>query len=159
LVERRDEMKKQISIVFVMLGLLATIAAPSIRAQFTDVTIRVDIPFDFTVGDTTLPPGKYIITAPEPPDPHILELRSDDGRIGVLFIANTAQATRPPEQTELVFKHIGGRYFLSQIWVQGENSGVQLPNPRPELKLEEKEGNPEMKSVPAQHQKGKPMKK
>ncbi len=60
-----------------MLGLLATTAALSIGTQLADVTVQANIPFSFTVGDTTLPPSNYSIRELEPSNPAILEIRSE----------------------------------------------------------------------------------
>jgi hypothetical protein len=32
-----------------------------------------------------------------------------------------------PSQTKLVFRRYGDRYFLYQIWVEGNNRGRELP--------------------------------
>lgn len=111
-------MKKQISTVFVMFGLLASITAPSIGAQLGDVTVQADVPFSFNVGDTTLPPGKYVIRELEPSNPEIVEIRSADGRTAVLRIGRPTQTDKPPQRPQLAFQHIGNRYFLSQIWLE-----------------------------------------
>lgn len=151
-------MKKHVLVGLAVLSLFATTAVPSFRAQPSDVEVVADIPFSFTVGETTLPAGKYVVKAAEPLDPNIKEVRSADGRTAVLFTGIPAQASKPPEKTELVFKHLGDRYFLSQIWVKGTPEGVELADSRAEKRLEEKEGKPRMQSVPGQSQKRHPKK-
>ncbi len=50
---------------FILFGFLAAILGISaIDTSAQGRTLRVDIPFDFTVGKTTLPAGQYRIVLP-----------------------------------------------------------------------------------------------
>ncbi len=41
--------------------------------------------------------------------------------------SNATESLAPANKTKLVFNQYGSRYFLSQIWVNGETLGRQLP--------------------------------
>ena len=65
----------------------------------------MNVPFDFAVGDTTLPAGKYEIKDLDDLAPNVLELRSVNGRTAVVFEAESAQTPRDQieSKSELVF--------------------------------------------------------
>lgn len=101
------------------------------------VTIQGNVPFTFVVGSTTLPAGKYEIKRLDD-NLNVLELRSANGRIAVLFETEdtTMQDDQASTKTELVFDKVGDKYFLSQIFVNGSNSGSQLAKSKMEKRLE-----------------------
>src|SRR5882724_9308827 len=105
-------------------------------AQIADTAIKADIPYDFTVGTTTLPAGKYEIRTLGNIDINTLEIRSDDGHTTVIFETITAQADQTPDKTELVFNKVGDKYFLSRMWLEGNNIGNELEKSKMEKMLE-----------------------
>ena len=61
-----------------------------------------------------------------------------------------AETLRQPDQTKLVFDRVGDQYFLSEIFEEGSNVGVELKKSPSERQLE-KEGamsEPNSVSVP-----------
>jgi len=131
-------------------ALLFFVSGAAVQAQVVG-DIHVKVPFKFTVEDTTLPSGDYVISAPEPNDPKILEIRQEKGDLAVLFLTEDAAPTQKPVKTELVFDRIGGREFLSQVWVEGSDIGNQLTKSRTETKLEKAESKKETHRLTAQH--------
>lgn len=112
-------------------------AATTATAQIDDDTsIRANIPYAFVVGSTQLPAGKYTIqVADDYSDLNLMVIRSDDGRTAVFFETEDAMANGTPRKGELVFNKIGNKYFLSQIFLKGDNSGNQVV----ESKMEQKD--------------------
>jgi hypothetical protein len=102
----------------------------------TEPDLKAKIPFKFTVADTTLPAGEYMIKRLDDPNPNALELRNANDRIEVVFLTESAQADHSPAKSDLVFDKLGNRYFLSHIWVAGEKTGNRVIEPRAEQKLE-----------------------
>ena len=51
---------KRLSVIMIPVFLLVMLAAGTMYAQGTFTVIRGDIPFDFIVGDKTLPAGNYV---------------------------------------------------------------------------------------------------
>ncbi len=124
-------MKKHALIFVAMLGLLATVAVTPVSGQ-TRVVMTADIPFDFTIGQTTLPAGKYSVC-----DTGIsgtLAVRDEDGRTKVMFSAIYVAPQDSPANAGLQFHRYGDRYFLSKLWAPGA-SGRELPPSRAEREL------------------------
>jgi hypothetical protein len=116
----------------------------------SDVTVNADIPYAFTVMDRTLPAGKYTIKVLDSDEPNVLEISSADGRTSVLVNTEDTQSARTPDKTKLVFDKVGDQYFLSQVWIAGDESGSQLVKTKMEQRLENSGANREQLSVNAQ---------
>ena len=130
-------MKIQVIRMVVILGLLMGIGNASARAQtLNEYSIVADIPFSFVVRDTALPAGKYTVKRVDDTETHLLEIRSNKGRIAVVFEAQNAQANQIPRDAELVFDQVGDQYFLTQIWTSASEFGYQLPKTKAEERLE-----------------------
>ena len=130
-------MKLQFMKTLLMLGLLIGVGNVTARAQaLSEGTIEADVPFSFTVRETTLPPGKYVFRRVNDVEPQVLEVRSARGRKAVIFEAESAQANQTPRDADLVFDKIGDQYFLSQILTSDSNLGYQLPKTKAEERLE-----------------------
>ena len=104
----------------------------------SDVTIDAHIPHSFIVRDTTLPAGEYMIkVADDYANLNLLEIRSRDGHTAVLFETEAVQANHAPGKSELFFDKIGDNYFLSRVFLKGDESGNQLPKSRMERRMED----------------------
>jgi len=112
------------------LGLLLVASA----AQAQTNAVKADIPFDFVVANQRMPAGEYVVSSPSFGSPAIL-IRSDDGKATAVTIANPRVSANPSDKTKLVFRHLAGQYFLSQIWTEGNSSGLELPKSKTELHL------------------------
>src|SRR5581483_4061193 len=94
---RGENMKKQILGIVATLSIIITLSV----AGFAGLAGRVkaDIPFDFMVGKTRLPAGKYCVS----------------------------RVTARGERTaRLVFHRYGNQYFLAEIWDGESNMTQQL---------------------------------
>ncbi len=60
-------------------------------------------------------------------DGKILLLQARNGNASMMVGSNATESLAPANKTKLVFNQYGSRYFLSQIWVNGETLGRQLP--------------------------------
>jgi hypothetical protein len=130
--------------ICLVMGLGAAIA----NAQMpSDITLEANIPHTFVVKDTTLPAGTYFIRMPDETEPNVLEIRSTDDRKAIFFETDSTLANRTPGKNELVFDNIADQYFLSQIIVDGDNSGSQLPKSKMQRRLEREGLKSEKQSV------------
>ena len=130
-------MKIQFMKMLLVLGLLIGLGNVTARAQaLSEGTIEADVPHAFIVKDTTLPAGRYTVKRLDDTEPHVLEIRSANGRTAVIFEAENAEANEIPRNPELVFDKVGDQYFLSQIWASDSNIGYQLPKTKAEKRLE-----------------------
>ncbi|MGE0129828.1 MAG: hypothetical protein AB7U82_17240 [Blastocatellales bacterium] len=139
-------MKKQALKVFVISGFFALLMSAPAYAQ-SDERVIADIPFAFVVGDETLPAGEYVIKQGITNSPDVLLIRGEDNSNAVFVMAQETQATRTPDKTELVFNEIGNTYFLSKIWVAGDDMGRELPKTSAERAMEQGESQHLSKAV------------
>jgi len=117
----------------------------SARAQIID-TIDADIPFSFTVNNTTVPAGTYTLTRLDSA-PNVMLIRDRDGHAAAIFLTRDAVMTKEPRETELIFDRIGDTYFLSKIFEEGNKIGIGLPKPRAERDLEKEASTMRVESV------------
>ena len=115
---------------FFGLGLL--LAASAVQAQ--DYGVKANIPFDFVVRNQVLPAGEYTVVNQGSVNQAIL-IRSVEGKTAMLSLTQPCSSPDPSAKTKLVFHAMGGRYFLYQIWTQGNSSGRQLPKSKAEVEL------------------------
>jgi hypothetical protein len=113
--------------------------------------ITTNIPFDFVIGDTTMPAGTYELSRLDDDMQSVLQLRSVKGRTAVAFDTERTQTSNDQavHKTELLFNKVGNQYFLSQIWVAGDAEGRELIPSRMEKKLTAGGNQPEKHSVVA----------
>jgi hypothetical protein len=124
-------------LIVAAISFLAIAGTPA-RAQVVDV-IEADIPFEFTVRNSTLPAGEYTIKRINSVSPGTMEIRNADGTQRLVFLVTSAETLKQPDHTKLIFDRVGDQYFLSEIFEIGNRSGVELMKSRVEQKLE-KEG-------------------
>jgi hypothetical protein len=112
------------------LGLLLAVSA----AQAQETGVKADIPFDFVVGNHRLPAGEYTVVNQGPVNQAIL-IRSAEGKTAVFSLTQPCSSFNPSAKTRLVFHTLAGRYFLYQIWTQGNDMGRQIPKSSAEIEL------------------------
>ena len=91
------------------LMLLLLISAPNTYAQ---TTMRVTVPFNFTVEKAEMPAGTYTISRVLS---SVLEITDSNARKSVLIIVRSEGASSSDASPKLVFNQYGDRYFLSQV--------------------------------------------
>jgi len=117
-------MKKPSCILQMMiLGTFVLLAVGVGNAQY-DQILKVTIPFDFSVGKQTFPAGDY--TLKPSPIQHTMFLRNQRGQVLTSLATNSVESREAPNSVKLVFNGYSGRYFLAQIWEQGNNTGQQV---------------------------------
>lgn len=131
---RTQALRFFLMVVLVIMVAFVT-ALASANAQTPNRNISVDIPFEFSVGDQTLPAGRYILGQ--------LSSKSVALHINNLDNAETAQpltaivrASEAKQESVLVFQRYGNSYFLSQVWVAGERTGREMLKSDRELAIE-----------------------
>jgi hypothetical protein len=137
-----------------VVGLGATLAA---NAQIdSGVTIRANIPHAFVVNNTTLPAGAYDIrVADDYTELNVLEIRSVNRKMSVLFDTESTEAKRIMKTSELAFDKIGDTYFLSRVFLSGDQSGNQLLKSKLQRRLEAGGAVAESHSIAATRMQGK----
>lgn len=125
-------MKKQAYTVFAMIVLVGSMAV-AVKSQTRGRTeLIADIPFQFNVGNKTLPAGEYIVTQVNPAsDRPVLRVRSRDGHAVAMMQMNSVIGKRA-ESAKLIFRRYDHHYFFVQAWVDGDNNGFEAPKSRAE---------------------------
>ena len=143
---------KIITKIFLSLCLIVGLgAALTSNAQIeSDATIKATIPHSFVVNNTTLPAGTYVITVPDTAsDLNVLEMRSATGKTAVLFDTEPVNVTRTARRTELVFDKIGDTYFLSRVFLTGDEGGNQVRKSKKQQRMEESGAIADSESIAA----------
>src|SRR5438093_8352086 len=117
-------MKKHVYIYFATLTLIGVLGI-STRAQSRNrQQLRVDIPFAFNVGNTSLPAGEYRIHVVNPSsDRSVLQIASLDGR-STMMVQTTDIEGWSTSKPKLTFRRYGDQYFLAQVWMAAESTGL-----------------------------------
>jgi hypothetical protein len=121
-------MKRTIAIT--LLALAGVVGTGKALAQ--NQQIRATVPFDFTVGNKTLPAGTYSITQVSD---DAIAIRDHDARYAVLSM--TSQATNQPSKNVLVFDKYNGHYFLRDVLCESAKMNVSLPWSKSEARARE----------------------
>jgi hypothetical protein len=109
----------------VMAGVMALTAMATTRVAQAQEAVVVNIPFDFAAGKTMLPAGEYSVKVSGPTHSLILISRKDSAA-SAFINTNAVAAANVQTESKLVFNRYGDRYFLSEVWSEGNSQGRQL---------------------------------
>jgi hypothetical protein len=125
-------MKKQAYTMIAMIVLVGSMAVAA-KAQTSGRTqLIANIPFQFNVGNKTLPAGEYTVAQVNPASDHaVLQLRSKNGRASAIVQMGSVIG-KAQESAKLIFNRYGNQYFFAQAWVDGDNTGFEAPKSRAE---------------------------
>ena len=115
-------MKNQIYRFIVVFAIFLGLAVASVHAQ-TPSRVEVNIPFEFSAGETTLRPGVYSIKRMSG-NLVILQNVSDHSSV-ILNAPVNLSSTETQATGRLVFNKHNDQYFLSEIWLTVD-SGRQV---------------------------------
>jgi hypothetical protein len=149
-----ESMKNKILMSFVALSFLLMMGGATAYAQVTGEVVAT-VPFAFTVENTTLPAGTYVISSPVASDASLIEIHQENGVLSVLALTESvdpAQQASVPK-TELVFDRIGDRDFLRQVWEEGNAQGDEILKSKQQTKLEQSGGKAQRHRLAAKHRK------
>jgi hypothetical protein len=111
-------------------GLFAAIACASLHAQTIDM--RVNVPFDFRMGETLMPAGEYAIHH----SAGVLAVREQGGPHAAAFdLTLPASRKGAPTKGALEFNRYGDSYFLAKIWAPESRDGRALATSKREKEL------------------------
>lgn len=132
-------MKRSVSFaVAAVFGLVLMTCVGSAFASLA-VAVKVNVPFDFVVGTTTLPAGEYLISNLDDNSRDLLAIRSQDGKSAIFVQANplSPKGDNWVPDTRLTFEKVNGKEFLTGVWESGADIGYSIPR----SPLEAKEAN------------------
>jgi hypothetical protein len=116
-----------------LFAVLLTCMALTIGSAYGQTMARVHIPFDFSVGDSTLPAGEYTASPVFAGNRTVLAIRSLDGHQQIIVQTSAAETAKTPNENKMVFRHYGDQYFLSRIWVEGQALALPVGNREREM--------------------------
>ena len=107
---------------------LAFMTALVSNAQSRSQQLRAHIPFDFVVGDKTLPAGEYVVGTMTGNSDDAIVVRSCDGKRIAMRLTSGVQARTRNERGKLTFYRgdVDKIYYLKDIWKSGAAEGRQL---------------------------------
>lgn len=94
--------------------------------------VSANIPFDFSVGNTTLKAGSYKV---ERLESGILAFSSEDGREHKFALTFPGDSDRESQEPHLVFSRYGSEAFLKKVVLSSDVDCDELPESSRERKL------------------------
>jgi hypothetical protein len=99
-------------------------------AQAQQTRIKASVPFNFMVGDRVYEAGDYSLNGNDT----VIQI-ADADHTSTFVPSNSCTNVTPAQKTVLVFRHMGGDYFLYQVWTAGHISGREFPRSKTEIRL------------------------
>jgi hypothetical protein len=128
--------RRKILNTILALSILTACSVATALAQLPGTRMSAQIPFDFIVGEQTLPAGLYELRRLGN-DPYSLFLRNlDDPRDVVIFTTSLLDEGGSIRQSGLVFHRYGDIYFLAEIMSQYEGIALELQPSEQERSME-----------------------
>ena len=125
-------MRKHVCVSLLALSLLVSLAAGAPASARSVGAMRAQVPFDFHIGNTLVPAGKYTVRSLSGDE---TTLRIDDGRHGANINTNWSQDSGSDKgRARLVFNKYGDQYFLAAV-MGSDNTGRRLPTSKRERSL------------------------
>lgn len=109
----------------VIAGLVALTFMASTQVVQAQDHLVVTIPFDFMAGNSKMPAGDYTVKAATRTT-SVLVISRVDANDSAFVPANTAVSANLQKESKLIFNCYDGRYFLSQVWMEGSSRGKEL---------------------------------
>jgi hypothetical protein len=138
-------MRKQLLKTLATISFLIAVAIVPVRsahAQSLTYRVKANIPFDFIVGDKTLPAGEYFVSRTRQfSGDDALTISTLDGRALAVRLTFGVEALTPKKQGFLIFHRYGNQHFLFQVWPAGSSLGRILIRSRSEREAEREANN------------------
>lgn len=109
------------------LMLVVLLCAAAGYAQYTSrVILKVDVPFEFSVGKKVFPAGSYQLVRISP---HMLALHDSKNNL-LTYVVTTPVVSREVRRAALKFGFNGEQHVLSQVWAGNATTGYELSIPK-----------------------------
>ena len=129
-------MKRQAYTMIAMIVLVGSMAVAAKTQTNGRTQLIANIPFQFSVGDKTLPAGEYTVLSVNADSSNVaLKIQSQDGKTSAMVRMMTVTG-KAQESAKLIFHRCGNQYFFAEAWVDGDSSGLQAQKPRAERAIE-----------------------
>jgi hypothetical protein len=115
---------KMLKKLIALLGLLSVLCAIPSMAQITD-SVKFEAPSAFYAGNAKMPAGSYTVSQPNA-DANLLLIEDADGSHSAFLEYEVVSSNTSHAQSDVTFNKYGNVDFLSTIWVQGQDSEMQI---------------------------------
>ena len=133
-------MKNNIYLHFATALLIATLGVTANAQSRNTQRLQVNVPFAFNIGNSTMPAGEYNVSIVNPTaSGSVLKISSLDGR-STAMTRTTDIIGWSTASAKLTFRHYGARYFLAEVWMESESTGLAAPKSSPEKTLQRQLG-------------------
>lgn len=120
---------------FRVLGMGVALILLTSVAGLAQSQVRANIPFEFVVGNLTLPAGEYEIGPALNRDSYHIWVKKLDGSATTNAIAYGWNNPAKPDKAYLIFNKYADKCFLSRICTKNEGSGRKLYASKAEKEL------------------------
>jgi hypothetical protein len=128
----KKEILKGLSMLTLIVGLAFVTAVVSANGQTQIVS---DVPFNFVVGEKTMPAGQYSVTQLTAGSSALL-IAEKNAKSSSIRLATDLEPKRSKTQARMVFHRYGQNYFLAEVWKGGDSFGKKLQRSRQERAIE-----------------------
>ena len=131
----RNKLREKLINAVLALSILTVVAVATASAQLPGTRTSAQIPFDFIVGEQTLPAGLYELRRIGN-DPYLLCIQNvDDSRNVMIFNTSLLDDRDSIRQNALVFHRYGDIYFLAEIRSPYEGIARELQPSKEERRM------------------------
>lgn len=120
-------MTKKLVTLLAFPALLLVLTGSSLLWADVGDAMKAEIPFSFSVDNTTLPAGSYWIQEADSSNTSVFTIRSSNDKQAVIFETEEIDKIEPSNTSKLVFDVRDGQHFLAQIWSEGRIVGHEVP--------------------------------
>jgi len=92
-------------------------------ANTTPIT-KTNVPFAFVANGKTMPAGQYVIGKNSE---NVMSVRNEKGEASLTLVTNHVGPVDGAAKPKLVFVKKNGQYHLSEIHLNGQAGGEQIP--------------------------------
>jgi hypothetical protein len=133
-------MKNNFYLHFATALLIAALGVTANAQSRNTQRLQVNVPFAFNVGNATMPAGEYNVSIINPTaSGSVLKISSLDGR-STAMTRTTDINSWSTDSAKLTFRHYGARYFLAEVWMESESTGLAAPKSKSEKTLQRQLG-------------------
>ena len=129
-------MKKQAYTTIAMIVLVGSLAMAAQAQTNSRIALRANIPFEFSIGNKSLPAGEYTVRSMSDDSSNcLLRIQSRDGKTSAVLQTSNVEG-KAQKRARLIFHRYGNQYFFAQAWVDGDSVGVEAWKSRAERDAE-----------------------
>src|ERR1700752_178043 len=115
------QLTRTLTMLVATLSLFGAVASANIHAQRQ----TANIPFDFVIGDESMPAGEHRVDSSTSTGETLRVQRADNEKSAVRLSIALRQL-EPANKGKLVFRKYQDQYFLTEVWPAGEATGRRV---------------------------------